>query len=102
MAIRIQREVGGNLAELLSTVAETMIHRERLRREIRALTAEGRISAIILGLLPVGLGAVMYSVNRDYMNVLLHDGFGQVLLIGSGLLACVGFYWMKKTIEIDI
>jgi tight adherence protein B len=102
MAIRIQREVGGNLAELLSTVAETMIARERLRREVRALTAEGRISALILGLLPVGLGLVMYASNRDYMNVLLHDGFGQVLLIGSGLLACAGFYWMKKTIEIDI
>ena len=102
MAIRIQREVGGNLAELLDTVGETMVQRERLRRDVRSLTAEGRMSAIILGLLPVGLGAVMYSVNRDYMNVLLHDGFGQVLLIGSGLLAVAGFYWMKKTIEIDI
>jgi tight adherence protein B len=102
MAVRIQREVGGNLAELLSTVAETMIARERLRREVRALTAEGRISAIVLALLPIGLGVVMYSINRDYMNVLLHDGFGQVLLIGAGLLAGVGFYWMKKTVEIDI
>ena len=102
MAIRIQREVGGNLAELLSTVAETMIARERLRREVRALTAEGRISAIILGLLPVGLGLVMYSINRSYMDVLFHDGFGQVLLIGAAILAGVGFYWMKKTIEIDI
>jgi tight adherence protein B len=102
MAIRIQREVGGNLAELLSTVAETMIARERLRREVRALTAEGRISALVLGLLPVGLGVVMYSINREYMNVLLHDGFGQTLLIGAALLAGVGFYWMKKTIEIDI
>ena len=102
MAIRIQREVGGNLAELLSTVAETMIARERLRREVRALTAAGRISAIILGLLPVGLGLVMYSINRSYMDVLFHDGFGQVLLIGAAILAGVGFYWMKKTIEIDI
>jgi len=102
MAIRIQREVGGNLAELLSTVAETMIARERLRREVRALTAEGRISAIVLALLPIGLGVVMYSMNREYMNVLLHDGFGQVLLIGAGILAGIGFWWMKKTIEIDI
>ncbi|MBV8980505.1 MAG: VWA domain-containing protein [Acidimicrobiia bacterium] len=102
MAIRIQREVGGNLAELLSTVAETMIARERLRREVRALTAEGRISAIIVGLLPIGLGIVMYSMNREYMNVLLHDGFGQTLLIGAILMAGVGFWWMKKTIEIDI
>ena len=50
MAIRIQREVGGNLAELLMTVAETMTQRERLRRDVAALTAEGRISAIVLGL----------------------------------------------------
>ena len=69
---------------------------------MRALTAEGRISAIILGLLPIGLGLIMYGMNRDYINVLLHDNFGQVLLIGAGLLAGVGFYWMKKTIEIDI
>jgi tight adherence protein B len=102
MAVRIQREVGGNLAELLSTVAETMIARERLRREVKALTAEGRISALVLGLLPVGLGVMMYSINREYMNVLLHDGFGQTLLIGSLLLAGVGFYWMKKIIEIEI
>ncbi len=55
MAIRIQREVGGNLAELLITVAETMVQRERLRREVKALTAEGRISAIVLAILPPGL-----------------------------------------------
>ena len=63
MAIRIQREVGGNLAELLDTVAETMMQRERLRREVKALTAEGRISGIILGLLPVGLGLFMFIVS---------------------------------------
>jgi tight adherence protein B len=102
MAIRIQREVGGNLAELLDTVADTMIQRERLRREVRALTAEGRISALILGLLPVGLGLVMWSMNPEYMRPLFHDGFGQALLIGAGLLAVVGFYWMKKTIEIEV
>ena len=61
MAVGIQREVGGNLAELLDTVAETMIQRERLRREVRSLTAEGRVSAFILGLLPVGLGVMMYA-----------------------------------------
>jgi tight adherence protein B len=102
MAIRIQREVGGNLAELLSTVAETMIARERLRREVRALTAEGRISALILGLLPVGLGVIMYGINPEYVKVLFNDGLGQVLLIGAAVLAIIGFYWMKKTIDIEI
>jgi tight adherence protein B len=102
MAVRIQREVGGNLAELLSTVAETMIARERLRREVRALTAEGRISALVLGLLPVGLAVVMWGINREYIEVLFHETLGQVMLIGSVILALIGFYWMKKTIEIDI
>jgi tight adherence protein B len=102
MAIRIQREVGGNLAELLDTVADTMLQRERLRREVRALTAEGRISAIVLGILPVGLGLVMWSMNPEYMRPLFHDSFGQALVIGAGLLAVVGFYWMKKTIEIEV
>ena len=65
MAIRIQREVGGNLAELLLTVANTMTQRERLRRDVATLTAEGRMSAIVLGLLPPLLGVVMYVMNPD-------------------------------------
>jgi tight adherence protein B len=102
MAIRIQREVGGNLAELLLTVADTMTQRERLRRDVNALTAEGKMSAIVLGLLPVGLGMVMWGMNPDYMGVLVHERSGQIALFGSIGLAMVGFWWMKKTIEIDI
>jgi tight adherence protein B len=102
MAIRIQREVGGNLAELLLTVAETMTARERLRRDVNALTAEGKISAIVLGILPVGLGLAMYAINRDYIETLWQAGAGQLALAGAVLLMVVGFYWMKKTIEIDI
>jgi tight adherence protein B len=102
MAVRIQREVGGNLAELLQTVAETMIARERLRREVRALTAEGRISAVILGILPIAIGGVMYSVNPDYIKTLFESTMGHVMLGGALVLALVGFYWMKKTIEIEV
>jgi tight adherence protein B len=102
MAITIQREVGGNLAELLMTVSQTMIARERLRRDVKALTAEGRISAIVLGILPVGLGVVMYTINPKYMGVLFHDPVGQIMLIGAVIVACFGFWWMKKTIEIEV
>lgn len=102
MAVKIQREVGGNLSELLLTVAETMVARERLRREVRALTAEGRISAIILGILPLGLGVVLFAINPDYMRTLFETSTGKMLLSGSGVMAVVGFYWMKKTIEVDI
>ena len=102
MAIRIQREVGGNLAELLQTVAETMIHRERLRREVRALTAEGRMSAVVLGLLPVGLAVIMYVINPSYMRVLFHDSLGRIMLGAGILMASFGFWWMKKTITIEV
>jgi tight adherence protein B len=102
MAVGIQREVGGNLAELLDTVAETMIQRERLRREVKSLTAEGRVSAIILGLLPVGLGVMMFAINRDYINKLFNTGLGQAMLGGSTVLALAGFIWMKKIVEIEI
>lgn len=102
MAIRIQREVGGNLSELLMTVGETMTQRERLRRDVKALTAEGRMSAYVLGILPIGLGLAMYSLNPDYMSLLWEDGIGQGLLVGGLLLMIGGFYWMSKIVKIEI
>ncbi|HEY4378418.1 MAG TPA: type II secretion system F family protein [Acidimicrobiales bacterium] len=102
MAISIQREVGGNLSELLMTVGDTMVERERLRREVAALTAEGKISAIVLGLLPVGLGAVMWGINPTYMHPLISTGPGQGALAAAITMALIGFAWMKKTINIQI
>lgn len=102
MAVRIQREVGGNLSELLLTVADTMVHRDRLRRDVAALTAEGKISAIILGLLPIGLGGFMWLSNPTYMAPLSETGLGQALLAGAIISAGIGFVWMKKTINIEI
>ena len=102
MAIRIQREVGGNLAELLTNVAETMISRERLRREVSALTAEGRLSAIIVGALPFLIGIAVTVLNPGYINVLFTNPLGKIMLLGATVLMLVGFVWMKKTIEIDV
>jgi len=102
MAIRIQREVGGNLAELLMIVSETMLQRERLRRDVKALTAEGRISAIVLAILPVILGFAMYVINPDYIRTLFDETVGQLLILGGIVLALIGFFWMKKVIEIEV
>lgn len=102
MAIRIQREVGGNLAELLTSVADTMISRERLRREVSALTAEGRLSAIIVGALPLVIGMVITVLNPGYINALFTTSLGKMMLLAATVLTLVGFFWMKKTIEIDI
>lgn len=101
MAIKIQREVGGNLAELLDTVSETMVARERLRREIRTLTAEGRISAIVLGILPVAIGLAVYVLNPEYLDPLLNRTLGQVMLVGGIVFGILGFAWMKKIINIE-
>lgn len=102
IAIRIQREVGGNLAELLTTVSETMISRDRLRREVRALTAEGRFSAIILLALPAVLGAMIFVLNPAYMQPLFGSTLGQVMVVGAGVLAGAGFMWMRKIVEIKV
>ena len=102
MAIGIQREVGGNLAELLMTVADTMVARERLRRDVDALTAEGKVSAMVLGFLPIGLGLAMWVINPEYIGVLFSERLGNIMLAGAGLLAGFGFWWMKKLIEIDV
>ncbi len=102
MAIRIQREVGGNLAELLLTVAETMTQRERLRREVNSLTAEGRVSAFVLGGLPIALGLIMYVLNPDYTGMLLTERSGNIALGVAIVVAIGGFFWMKKIIDIDV
>jgi tight adherence protein B len=102
MAIKIQREVGGNLATLLDTVADTMQKRDRIRREIRALTAEGRLSAIILGLLPPVAGVLLFVVAPDYMKTLFDHGIGVAALIASAVLAAVGWFWLRKIIDIEV
>ncbi len=101
MAIGIQREVGGNLNELLMTVAETMVQRERLKREVAALTAEGRVSALILSLLPPGLGTVLYVMNPDYVGVLFSRTLGLIMLGLAVVSGVIGLLWMKKVITID-
>ncbi len=101
MAIKIQREVGGNLAELLMTVAETMVARERLRREILALTAEGRMSAIILCALPFAIGLIIMVLNPEYMQPLLSNLLGQIAIAVAVMMIIAGYAIMNKMIKIE-
>jgi tight adherence protein B len=94
--------VGGNLAEVLQTVADTMRARNRLKGEIRALTAEGRISAIVLGALPFLLFSFLWFSNRDYLEPLITNVFGQIAIGVGILLMAGGLYWLKKIVDIEI
>ncbi|MGA3218798.1 MAG: type II secretion system F family protein [Acidimicrobiales bacterium] len=100
-AVRIQQEAGGNLASLFDTLAETMVQRLRLRREVRALTAEGRLSAYILGAMPLVLGIFIFVVDRSYILELFHSAVGQVMLVGGLVLQIVGFFWMYRVVKIE-
>jgi tight adherence protein B len=102
LAVNIQREVGGNLAEILDNVADTLRERATIRRQIRVLTSEGRLSAWVLALLPVGIGLYMFAVNPDYITLLFTTTIGIVMLIVAMCLLAVGIYWMRKIVDIDV
>ena len=102
MAIRIQREVGGNLAELLDTVASTMTERERLRHEVLSLTAEGRMSAWVLGIFPPLFAVILYVVQPNYMKTLFAEPVGVMAVVVSAVLAGFGFLWLRKIMAIEV
>jgi tight adherence protein B len=102
MAINIQRQVGGNLAELLNTVAGTMREREYMRRQVAALAAEGKLSAMVLGGLPPGFMLYLLLANREYVMVLFTTGMGLAML-GVGLvILSVGVFWMSRIVKVEV
>jgi tight adherence protein B len=96
-AIEISREVGGDLASTLDTVADTVRERDRLRGQIRALTAEGRLSAYVMLVLPPVVMVLSASANPEFASVLF-EGIGLVMLAASGVLMFLGYLWMRKII----
>ena len=102
MAIRIQREVGGNLAELLLNVAATLRERDYLRRQVKSLSAEGRFSAYILLGLPVVVILYMIVSNPTYVDPLISTPIGCVMLGGMVVLMALGAVTMKKLIKVEV
>lgn len=99
-AILVQREVGGNLSEILETIAETMRARFDLRRQVRVYTAQGRMSGYTLAALPILVGLVITIINPDYMKMLFHEPVGQGMLAGAGMLQLFGFIWIRKIVDV--
>ena len=102
MAIRIQRQVGGNLAEVIATVAATMRERERLRRQVSALSAEGRLSAWILGALPIVFTVFLVLTRPTYLAPLIQTPIGIGMIILAAILMTAGAIWLAKTVKVEV
>lgn len=102
MAVNIQREVGGNLAEVLDIVAKTVRERAYIHRQVRVLSAEGRISIAILAALPFGLFLYLSIANPEYVTPLFTHPMGQIMLIAGATLMGIGIVVMKKIVRIDV
>jgi Flp pilus assembly protein TadB len=102
MAMRIQRETGGNLAEILETTVETLRERERLRRHVRALSAEGRLSGYILIAMPFATFAWFLLIRRDYLSALWTTPFGLAMLLGAAVLMAIGAVWMARWVKVEV
>lgn len=100
-ALRIQQTVGGKLADLLNTLAEFMLQREEIRREVKVLTAEGRLSGNILGALPLFFMLVMQVMNPDWMKPMFR-GWGPAVLGAAGVSVLIGVGIIRKMARVDV
>jgi len=101
-AINIQGRVGGNLAEILDTIGYTIRERVRIKGEIRVLTAQQMISGYILTLLPVGLGLVLYLLNRQYIGRMFQDPCGWIMIVVAVIMIVSGFLIIRKIVDIEV
>ena len=102
IAIEIQRKVGGNLAETLRTTATTLREREALFRHVRALSAEGRLSAVILIALPIVIFLWMLYINGEYVSLLWKSLIGIAMSFTAVVLMIIGVIWMRQVVEVEV
>jgi tight adherence protein B len=101
-AILIQREVGGNLAEVLDNLANVIRVRFTIRRQLRVYTAQGRFSGYVLAALPIAVGLAIYSLNPPYIRLLFTDPMGKLMVLVAVLFQIAGFLWIRKIVNIEI
>lgn len=101
-AIKVQQQVGGNLSEVIDNISDTIKDRIRIRQSLKTLTAQGRMSGLILGLLPVVALIFMTMLNPEYMNTFYTTQFGRLLLTISFVMELTGFFVIRKIVNIKI
>ncbi len=101
-AVNVQREVGGNLAEILDTISTTIEERVRIQGEIRVMTAQQTLTGYLLTFLPVAVVLILFTINRAYMMQMFEDTCGLVML-GTGVaMVSIGFVIMKTIVKIKV
>jgi tight adherence protein B len=101
-AVLIQRETGGNLAEILDNLAYVVRERFKIRRQVRVHTAHGRFTAWVLLSLPVALAVALTFINPDHMGVLFKEHMGQMMILGAVVMQTIGYIWIRKVIKIEV
>lgn len=101
-SVLVQRETGGNLAEILGRIAAVVRGRFKLQRKVKSLSAEGRLSAWILALVPLVLFAVIWVTSPDYLPMLLEEEAGKKMIIYGVVSAIIGIFWVRKIIRIEV
>jgi tight adherence protein B len=101
-AVLIQRQVGGNLAEVLDNISSTIRERIRIKGEIRTITAQGRISGMIIAILPPGIGVILFFINPEHMKLLFTDRMGLIMVSISIVMELIGIYFIKKIVQIEV
>lgn len=99
-AVNIQRQTGGNLSEILEIISETIKERIKIKGDIRTLTAQGRISGLVIGSLPLFLGGVLMVINSEYMLVMFTHPLGRTMLIVGAVMEIIGFTIIRKIVDI--
>jgi tight adherence protein B len=101
-AVLIQRETGGNLAEILENLAHVVRERFKILRQVRVYTAHGRFTGYVLLALPAVLGIALSFINPDHMNMLFRERMGQMMLLGALVMQTIGYLWIKQVIKIEV
>jgi tight adherence protein B len=101
-AVLIQRETGGNLAEILENLAHVVRERFKILRQVRVYTAHGRFTGYVLLALPAVLGIALSFINPDHMNLLFRERMGQMLLMFALVMQTIGYLWIKQVIKIEV
>lgn len=101
-AVMIQRQVGGNLAEVLDKITETIRDRVKIKGELKAITAQGRISGLVISLLPVVLCLIIYMINPGQMSLLFTKPLGLLMLGFAGVMELTGIILIRKIVRVEM